>query len=282
MLIEGEVHLDYDIMNEKLPSYYKISWDKDSASFIISVCGKLIPELQDLLTPNTPIIQMLQKDEGLKVDTFLPPTNDSWGFGPIFELANQDNGYITWRAKVPCLEQGKGKKLTYLNRPAINLAVSLNVLFMFLNLKQNLIETTQSEPQLVSCSLSTEMRTTWGFSIWSTLSKELADWLRTLGEERYIKDISDTMMQTWLTMHPSDSIKRNYLKHDFIALYRQPCWINLSVPGNACGLDPNDYYDQDRGYKLSPHNTDSPCQQLSLLAGIAAICDFWRQAHPAP
>lgn len=64
----------------------------------------------------------------------------------------------------------------------------------------------------------------------------------------------------------------------FGALCRKPKWLNLDVPGDACGLDPSDYYDEslEKGYTLQPHNVNSPLQQLTFLVGLARLHDLIR------
>lgn len=63
----------------------------------------------------------------------------------------------------------------------------------------------------------------------------------------------------------------------FSALCRQPKWLNLTIPGNACGLDPENYHDTSKdGYELLPHNVDCSLQQLTFLAGLACLHDLVR------
>jgi len=52
-------------------------------------------------------------------------------------------------------------------------------------------------------------------------------------------------------------------------------WLNVYCPGDACGLNPdsNGLEGDGRGYEFSCHNVDSPAQQLTLLAGLAALHD---------
>ena len=60
----------------------------------------------------------------------------------------------------------------------------------------------------------------------------------------------------------------------FGALYRKPKWLNLTVPGDACNLDPGGFYDDKDpacGYTLEPHNVDGSLQQLTFLAGLAHL-----------
>jgi hypothetical protein len=50
----------------------------------------------------------------------------------------------------------------------------------------------------------------------------------------------------------------------------------LDAPGNACGILPyhdviSSQEDEVCGYEFTSHNTDSSSQQLTLLAGLAAL-----------
>lgn len=61
--------------------------------------------------------------------------------------------------------------------------------------------------------------------------------------------------------------------HDFRAsVHNEDGWLNITCPGNGCGLNPGSLgIDPGRGYEFSSHNVDSPHQQLTLLAGLAAL-----------
>ena len=51
-----------------------------------------------------------------------------------------------------------------------------------------------------------------------------------------------------------------------------------SIIDYACGLNPShDHMDIGQGYEFSCHNTDTPAQQLTLLAGLAALHDLVRK-----
>ena len=72
-------------------------------------------------------------------------------------------------------------------------------------------------------------------------------------------------------------------QHDFRAgVFSEFGWLNTDCPGNACGLNPSldAEYDMKKpchGYKFSCHNVDTAAQQLTLLAGVAALHDKARQ-----
>ena len=55
-------------------------------------------------------------------------------------------------------------------------------------------------------------------------------------------------------------------------------WLNVDCPGDACGLHPSHgSVEESQGYEFSCHNVDTPQQQLTLLAGLAALHDKARR-----
>ncbi len=55
-------------------------------------------------------------------------------------------------------------------------------------------------------------------------------------------------------------------------------WLNVQCPGSGCGLCPSHHgIERGRGYEFDSHNVDSPIQQLTLLAGLAALHDRARR-----
>ncbi len=54
----------------------------------------------------------------------------------------------------------------------------------------------------------------------------------------------------------------------------QSGWLNVSIPGNACGINPKGtHFQPGFPYEFYDHNVDNAMQVLILLAGIGALCD---------
>jgi hypothetical protein len=53
----------------------------------------------------------------------------------------------------------------------------------------------------------------------------------------------------------------------------------ISVPGNACGIFPEDNYNWKvgEGRKFSSHNMDDPGQQIMILVALAILSDMARE-----
>lgn len=275
MLNEGKINLDFQVSERALPCYYKLGWDSDLPGFVFSIRNELISKMHELLTPNTPIIGILKQDKNLDLGEFVPPTESEWGFGASIKKIDQNEDFTNFRAQIPSDIIGMSSSI----RKSIDLSVSLNLLTMFLNYEQELLPPIPEESQLIAFTMKTEGSYMHGFALWVHLSKIMVDWLRLFEHNCNLIDVEQAMIQVRRVLRPDDTRSDAEIKYNFTAEFSLPCWINLSVPGNACGLDPCEYEDERKGYKLSPHNTDSPVQQLSLLAGVAKLCSMYREAN---
>ena len=101
-----------------------------------------------------------------------------------------------------------------------------------------------------------------------SLSRALVPYLNQKEDNSYHKRAGDIMMASFAYMMG----KQEYSTIDrYEVWFRDNHWVNLTVPGDRCGLDPSGYYKSDQGYTIYPHNVDSVAQQLTLLMGIAAV-----------
>ena len=117
----------------------------------------------------------------------------------------------------------------------------------------------------------------YGGSLHATVCPPLCVWLSQQEHDSDSLEIVEAMKKVfWHMSSRPDPDSFDYVR--FRAWMRQPKWINLDCPGNACGLDPDDYgnLSLERGYGLAPHNVDTPIQQLTLLSGLAALCQLAR------
>lgn len=226
--------------------------------------------ISDLLSkPKVPLVNLLRSDFSLPA--FIPPPNDELGFGPVLSRVEESRpGWVTWRCAMPACK----KKFEIDWNRLYAISATLNVLTTSLSIFDG--KTEEVKPQLI-CVRITTMHGPHGGSLSADLSKALLPWLSSQPDNSRNIDIQTTMRNTYERLSkykvPSLSFGR------FDAMMRQPHWVNLSCPGDACGLDPEDYYTRDgRGYKLLPHNVDSPVQQLTLLMGLAVMHDQARKA----
>lgn len=259
-----------DILCEHVPVVYEIGVGEDQTSLMVNVHKKAFEYASEILgRPNVPLASAL-RDE-FRLPEFIPPSAENWGFGSVLSKADSDRSdWTVWRCALPA----RKKKHEIDWGTLYGISATLNVLTVALSIFED--EISAPKPQLLCIRLFT-MRGDSGGSLSAEIGRAMLPWFSTQQDNFQHAGIQTIMKNTYerLTKYkvPNVSFGR------FDAYFRQPYFVNLSCPGNACGLDPEDYFERkDRGYKLLPHNVDSPVQQLTLLMGLAAMHDEARKA----
>lgn len=250
-----------------VPAIYELGVGQVGKSLLI----KIHSEAWDYITPilaqeKFPLRDILQQDFDLAPFEIPSSQAAKWGFGGnITRAADDRDGWVSWQYSLPQAEGEIYWPTLYAG------SASLNILFLTLGLIEE--GSGYSKPQLIHINLHTA-KGMHGGSLWVHVGKSLLPWLTTQEAESRHKGIEDVMKTTYGHIRGM----RDLSLYRFLAYFRQPHWINLDCPGDACGLDPENYYDDGQGYDLTPHNVDSPLQQLTLLMGIAALHDEARKA----
>lgn len=133
--------------------------------------------------------------------------------------------------------------------------------------------TSCSAPQLILITTGTQ-RGMHGCPISGTYGIELVNWL--IGQQGEIPEVTDAMRRTWEKAYGSfDAMDQMHTR----AEVRTNGWLGIGCPGDRAGLHPNfnGHITQGRGFEFSDHNVDTPLQQLTLLAGLGALCNKARQ-----
>lgn len=170
---------------------------------------------------------------------------------------------------------GAGRQFFYDWQNAKAASASLTVIFALLESPEK--ETAAKTPQLLTVQTTTQS-SMHGGSLYGKFSSFLRAYLASLwqGQITPIVEMIQAMKTAYKFMfEPQEDL----YQHDFHAgIFSEFGWLNTDCPGNACGLNPNHDagYDMEKpghGYKFSCHNVDSAAQQLTLLAGLAALHD---------
>lgn len=250
--------------NVDQPAWYKL--DSDKGTVTIDAHKKAVPTSSSL---DLERISRLQKLLELP-EPFLHPSSDrEWGFGPVLaQLENQNSDWITYKCLLPHPKANGEIDWDRLYSTAATLQL------LFRHLKQTRPETNSAIPQMLVIDLFLRERgVLYGSSLEVNIEPALCGWInQNAGNDKTEQIISRSMRESFKRMLG----KLEEFDHwYFSASLRDPKWIHLSCPGNACGLDPSDsyYHDHslDQGYELLPHNTDNPWQQLTLLSGLSKI-----------
>lgn len=260
-------------IKKSLPTWYELGITADGTSLILSVAPGAFSDLKRRLVPTLPVIQAILSE--FKFQAFIPPAEASWGFGPVFQSAPaQYPEWITWQCPLPQLTR---KNISVVNWPAayavsVSLALTCNALYITDD------KSGCDRSQLLECDLGIgKAMGTWNLSV--GISPDLCRWLANQPHNAHHPAITNVMHNAYGHIYGDTKLDK-YTKQKIWALTRQPKWINFHTEGDACGLDPCSAMAEqaiDRGYYLSPHNVDSPLQQLVLLAGVAALYQQARQ-----
>lgn len=250
--------LEHDILSQDRARVYEVEPGQEGRTLIITTSSKPAEYVTEVLSrPNIPLI--LDLKESLKLSDFINPQNPEWGFGPVIQT-DADGEQTKWICNLP-----KYNRLSQ-NDWTIPRATSATLMATFLVLGMAKDVSGEDKNQLLHIQLATSKEVGNGLII--TLGSSIVPWLNSFPDQYFHEELQETMKIAYdhLTGEPTD-------KYFFRALFRQPKWVNLDCPGNACALDPESYSDEslELGYRLLPHNVDSPYQQLTLLSGVAAM-----------
>ncbi len=264
-----------DPARQTLPAWYEIGV-KDAKTLVIRIHIVAMEYLKTYSFAQAPVVKDFL--EVYKLKPFIESSDECWGFGGILiRTESQDPAWLVYECSLPVLREEKESDLEMQDERSdvCTLRSTLSVLFQVLWLFDG--DTKSSLPQLMVIEYLRVEADIYGGAIGVTLTPSVAKWLSKIPDDNLLLEVQEAMMQADAHMWRDKRFPQS--AHYFRAWCRQPKWINISVPGNACGLDPSDYYSDslDHGYKLSPHNTDSSLQQLTLLIGLAKLHDLVRK-----
>ena len=202
----------------------------------------------------------------LGVGPFFSPDSKTLGFGRSCAIAKPDDrGWPTIECRFPRPKRKDDFDFERLYK----ISGTLQTLFNSLN--QGGEVTNETRRQYFSVELQTR-REVYGGALFAKLSPCVLAWLKSV-DQPVLGEISAHMARLGRILFGAgfarDREYRVWLRSDGVPIF--------NCPGDACDLSPtgNNY---DAGCELSPHNTDSPLQQLTLLSGLAGLNQAARRA----
>ncbi|MDP2946315.1 MAG: hypothetical protein Q8N61_02580 [bacterium] len=292
------------ITRDSIPCWYELSWQKKEPAIILRVHRDFV-ESAVPIKQDAPIVIGLKEGFGFK--KFTGSLNENFGFDDTLEIQAPKDKFTEFLIRIPEIKKltkkkcrscggtgkgefradekcfscnGKGKEIYYDFKQAETISASLTVFFTLTMYCGDEKETSSSIPQLLTVQTITQ-RNMHGGSLWGEYSLHLRKWLASLWQDGCapIPEMSRVMQTAYTKMFgPSDYIK----DYNFRASVDYEWgWLNVDCPGDACGLHPEHGAEYDmkygRGYKFSCHNVDNAGQQITLLAGLAALHDLARR-----
>jgi len=196
------------------------------------------------------------------------------GRGKIEELCSECHGAKKNEDGDACPYcEGRGKK-TYIDWDSFYaISASFNIFFNIAALQLEKDKATSCQfPQLIFVNIATD-RDIHGGSLDGTYSIPLASWLSCFESGTEITEMTGAMILAWTKIY---GVIDKYDRNEFYSkvAYKNG-WLNVSCPGNRCGLHPANNWgpEVNIGYEFSCHNVDTPMQQITIIAGLAALCD---------
>ena len=251
-----------DTVEISTPCWYEISWQEGKKkgiilrihkSFILDVIEKLNINLKEI-----PFIKDMREDLNLgEFGEFSSNFKGDIGFGRTFKNKGEKNNFVEFLARIP-----------YRNK---SLAKAISATFTALSpfFRDCKIDTGANKPQLLTINTMSK-NSAAGFSLSGVVKPSLYRILLSMGNTEVSSAVEamKTAYDQMVGIHRYDRFSFGF-KVKNGALF-------IDCPGNAAGIFPENYQGE-RGYELSSHNIDTAEQQITLLAGLAALCDEARK-----
>ncbi|MEK7501565.1 MAG: hypothetical protein AAB629_01425 [Patescibacteria group bacterium] len=289
------------LTHEQIPCWYELSWRDKPQTLIIRIHKVFLETLKTVPT-DAPTVASLRKE--FQFESFSGGFEKDFGFEGMIERHrnNSEGEFADFHIMIPrvriatgkrcgdcngtgedkhitgsqCLYcDGTGKEHDYKWHEVYAISASLTVLFMILDYPE--IETPSLLPQLLTVHTITA-NGQHGGELGGMYGIELCDWLGRFKPNTEMDEMTKAMKLAYGRMLS----RRHFLADRFEAtIASENGWLNVSCPGDACGLHPADqHWRAGSGYEFSSHNVDSPAQQLTLLCGLAALHDKARGEIP--
>ncbi|MBI2055637.1 MAG: hypothetical protein HYT42_01965 [Candidatus Sungbacteria bacterium] len=282
------------LVRDVLPCWYELSWDASIPAIFLMVHADYIAENGPIPTDH-PNVEHLGKE--FQLPSFSGDFGGDFGFGAQFRKLPARNGFARFRIEIPNIRKQTGKRCPDCRGTAKDhllagracfecrgtgmehvidwhtadvISATFTVFTMQAEYYQG--KTSAPFPQLLTVSTSA-WKGTDGGSLHGMFGILLCRFLRDIGEGVRIPEMEQAMQIAH--RHMLDSA--GYDTGDYRARVERRGWLNVSCPGSGCGLHPAHELRDGCGYEFTSHNVDSPAQQLTLLAGLAALHDRARR-----
>lgn len=258
-----------------MPSWYDLSLLKTNHGITISVPNQTYTELLSWHLATAPGVLGLQRKHGLP--EFTSPNDGPWGFGEVLMPADPPlPNWHSWNCEWPQLDTSLQNPW----EPLVVTCANLEVLFTILSITKD-IEVDSDIPQIAEYILqSGKGMGMWG--VWAGLAPTATHWLHQFPANTHHVSASEAMLAAWKHLcGEQNRPMAAYDHHTVYAITRYPGALSFHCPGQACDLgtmNSDITADPSYGYALSPHNVDTPMQQLTLLTGLVSICQNIRQS----
>jgi len=287
------------ITREDIPCWYELSWRSKKPAIILKVHRDFIASIKSV-SEDAPIVKSLKEE--FKFKRFIGSFEANFGFDNAFILVGEKENFVEFMIKIPKIKkwtnencsnckgsgkeifvdsrrncfncEGTGKKHIVDWQPAYAISASFTVFTKLARFPKT--ETSARFPQLITVNTITGMDLHGG-SLGGEYSIPFVKWLSSL----FGNSITEMVNAMKIAYNRMLGLRKFHQFHFSASVDYEDGWLNVDCPGDACGLNPvhNAGYDMKRGfgYEFNCHNVDTSVQQITLLAGLAALNDKARK-----
>lgn len=275
------------IVCEDIPCWYELSWRKEIEAIVLRIHKDFIKSINSDFQKVWFIEELIKK---FQFNEFNCDFKENIGFDKVFENIGEKDGFVEFSVDIPIVRKKTDKKCSFCSgsgkddfykidcrsckgtgkesildwKKVYTISASFTALTKLFQIFDG--DTSSSFSQLITLHTITE-RDMHGGSLGGEISIALKKWLNYFKEHTEISEMAQAMAVTYSKMFGYDS----YYDNSFWAVVREGGKFTADCPGDACGIHPMDWCDENRGYKFTCHNVDNPMQQITLIAGLAAL-----------
>lgn len=285
-----------NLLFDNLRCWYELSWQpgerRKPPAIILRVHRDFVKKSPGF--NNQTIIRYFQKN--FTLGTFEVSLEKNFGFEEApFKRQKASGEFLEFRIDIPVIERltkqlcpscnGRGKdewdmtcmrcngskKETRLSWTAAD-AITAGLAIFFELARFNGAETSAFKQQLFEVWSN---KSEDSHHLWGDYSPAFMKWLHQHPVDTEFPRVEEAMQETYFFMFNQRS---NLFTRYFKAQLPHSGYLTLDCPGDACGIHPSTHGNTpERGCEFTCHNLDSAVQQLTLLAGLAALHDKVRK-----
>lgn len=288
------------ITEVNLPCWFELSWDEKDRQIILRVHEWLATTLTKVKA-DSPIVKAMIENFSFPNFSSEIDRGNGWGFESSFGFGGSEGEFFSFRIPLPkiftygdlrcqycsgdgedrnfrgrkcgsCDGTGRNTQFDWRRAYAVSATFSL---FTLCSRYPDQIIGHAGLPQLLTFQTITD-HGQHGGSLDGEFSILLCEWLSRHQPDTPIVEVEKAMKIAYGSMFRL----RDYNKHDFRATQRGSGIIHARCPGDACEIHPSYPCSEPlrgEGGAFTCHNVDSPLQQLTLVAGLAALHDKARK-----
>lgn len=253
--------------SEPKPMWYSMGFEDKRKILFFDVHNAVDSEVSRLLRPSIPAVKDMEKELRL---SFAPPSDGAiWGFrGDIRKEQSPAPEYIRHVIELnPAKWAVSGPRYNTIPR-------AIYLLLLVLNREEYSVRSAENQLMIIDGICYGNDTSERGIS--GEFSPVVREWLRQFPANQDIGSIVDTMHNVYV-LGLSRKQSSLYARYSFSAHSFGDGLLHLKVPGTCACIGPGtSSVQEDRGFRLSPHNIDSPSQQFAMLAGLGKLCELVR------